>query len=228
MQYGALSIRLHFYQRWSDVAMCIVFIEVLRTPYDVDHPEKGHLIDALNREMTTKENPWDIEFNNEDILELENFLKLMKPMMTLFTTLNSELESTIHRVYPSVKVTNIFIFLPAHYYMKLYIIQALLRSLAPFLENERESGHLFAKQIEKQTKKYFAFVLDSAHPDFLPVFWCATFLSPIHRLVLSPEQRKVATTYLKGMSRLQSCQRNFTRFRSAPRRPLLGPSIYML
>ena len=182
--------------------MCIVFVEVLRTPYDVDHPEKGHLIDALNREMTTKDNPWDIEFNKEDIVEIENFLKLMKPMMTLFTTLNSELESTIHRVYPSVKVTNIFNVLPAHYHMKLYIIQALLRSLAPFLENEKESGHLFAKQIEKQTKKYFAFVLDPAHEDFRPVFWCATLLSPIHRLVLSHEQRKVATTYLKGMSRI--------------------------
>ena len=110
----------------------------------------------------------------------------------------------------------------------MYIIQALLRSLAPFLANERESGHLFAKQIEKQTKKYFAFVLDPDSNDFLPVFWCATFLSPVHKLVLSPEQRKVATTYLKGMSRLQSCQRNFAKFRSAPRRPLLGPSIYML
>ena len=70
------------------------------------------------------------------------------------------------------------------------------------MENEKESGHLFAKQIEKQTKKYFAFVLDPADNDFLPVFWCATLLSPIHRLVLSPEQRKVATTYLKGMSRI--------------------------
>ena len=51
------------------MAMCIVFVAVLRTPYDVDHPEKGHLIDALNREMTTKDNPWDIEFNNEDIVD---------------------------------------------------------------------------------------------------------------------------------------------------------------
>ena len=45
--------------------------------------------------------------------------------------------STIHRVYPSVKVTNIFFVLPANCFMKLYIIQALLRSLSPFLENER-------------------------------------------------------------------------------------------
>ena len=131
--------------------MCIVFIEVLRTPYDVDHPEKGHLIDALNREMTTKDNPWDIEFNNEDIVEIENFLKLMKPMMTLFTTLNSELESTIHRVYPSVKVINIFTFLPAPYYMKLYIIQALLRSLSLFLENER--GRVDTSLLNKSRNK---------------------------------------------------------------------------
>ena len=79
----------------------------------------------------------------------------------------------------------------------MYLIQALLRSLAPFLANERESGHLFAKQIEKQTKKYFAFVLDPDSNDFLPVFWCATFLSPVHKLVLSPEQRKVAATVYK-------------------------------
>ena len=30
--------------------------------------------------------------------------------------------STIHRVYPSVKVTNTFNILSAHYHMKLYII----------------------------------------------------------------------------------------------------------
>ena len=42
-----------------------------------------------------------------------------------------------YRVYPSVKVTNIFFVLPANCFMKLYIIQALLRSLSPFLENER-------------------------------------------------------------------------------------------
>ena len=135
---GLLSIRLHFYQRWSDVAMCVVFIEVLRTPYDVDHPEKGHLIDALNREMTTKDNPWDIEFNNEDIVELEKFLKLMKPMMTLFSTLNSELESTIHRVYPSVKVTNIFLVLPVNCYMKLYVHYTGSAAVSVSLLGERE------------------------------------------------------------------------------------------
>ena len=181
--------------------MCIVFIEVLRTPYDVDHPEKGHLIDALNREMTTKENPWDIEFNNEDILELENFLKLMKPMMTLFTTLNSELESTIHRVYPSVKVTNIFNVLSAHCYVKLYIIKALLRSLSPFLENER--GRVDTSLRNKSRNKLRSTLL---------LGWTQLTRTPCPcsgeppssfqttGSVLSPEQRKVATTYLKGIS----------------------------
>ena len=43
----------------------------------------------------------------------------------------------VYPKYPSVKVTNIFFVFPANCFTKLYIIQALLRSLSPFLENER-------------------------------------------------------------------------------------------
>ena len=84
--------------------MCVVFLQVLQTPYDPENPEKGHLLVELNRVMSTPGNPWDIEFSSEDIRELQKYLQLMQPLMNIFQTLNSEQESTIHRVYHSVKV----------------------------------------------------------------------------------------------------------------------------
>ena len=84
--------------------MCIIFLQVLQTPFDPEHPEKGHLLVELNRVMTTPQNPWDIEFSSEDIREIQKYLRLMQPLMNIFQTLNSEQESTIHRVYHSVKV----------------------------------------------------------------------------------------------------------------------------
>ena len=58
--------------------------------------------------------------------------------------------------------------------MKLYIIQALLWSLSPFLENER--GRVDTSLRNKSRNKLrstllFASGLDPDHKDFLPVFW---------------------------------------------------------
>lgn len=47
---------------------------------------------------------WDIVFTSEDIANIQVFVQLMDPMEKLFSSLNSEKESTIHLCYPTVLV----------------------------------------------------------------------------------------------------------------------------
>ena len=48
---------------------------------------------------------WNIIFTSEDIANIEIYVKMMDPMEKLFSSLNSEKESTIHLCYPTVLVT---------------------------------------------------------------------------------------------------------------------------
>ena len=48
---------------------------------------------------------WGITFSRHEISELEKLNRIMGPMETIFSKLNSEKVSTIHLVYPTVKVT---------------------------------------------------------------------------------------------------------------------------
>ena len=50
---------------------------------------------------------WDIQFSPSDIAELKKFLQIMAPMERVFCQLNSEKDSTLHLVYPIVKVTSL-------------------------------------------------------------------------------------------------------------------------
>ena len=54
---------------------------------------------------------WDIVFTSEDISNMQVFVQLMDPLENLFSSLNSEKESTIHLCYPTVLVTLFRIFL---------------------------------------------------------------------------------------------------------------------
>ena len=53
----------------------------------------------LNIEMQ-----WGITFSRQEILELEKLMSIMRPMEKMFSQLNSENTSTIHMVFPTVKV----------------------------------------------------------------------------------------------------------------------------
>ena len=56
---------------------------------------------------------WNITFSPSDLSELKKFLEIMAPMERVFCELNSEKDSTLHLVYPIVKVTSLsFCFLP--------------------------------------------------------------------------------------------------------------------
>ena len=62
---------------------------------------------------------WNIIFTSEDIANIEIYVKMMDPMEKLFSSLNSEKESTIHLCYPTVLVTltsSYFCFIQKHYF----------------------------------------------------------------------------------------------------------------
>ena len=51
---------------------------------------------------------WDIVFSAKDIDDIKVFVQVMDPMERLFSSLNSEKESTVHLCYPTVLVTLVF------------------------------------------------------------------------------------------------------------------------
>ena len=68
------------------------------------------LLEAANQpdkplKKLSYEMSWDIVFTSEDIANIEIYVKMMDPMEKLFSSLNSEKESTIHLCYPTVLVT---------------------------------------------------------------------------------------------------------------------------
>ncbi len=62
-----------------------------------NHPKQP--LYHLNVEMQ-----WGITFSRQEILELEKLMSIMRPMEKMFSHLNSENTSTIHMVFPTVKV----------------------------------------------------------------------------------------------------------------------------
>ena len=62
-----------------------------------NHPKQP--LYHLNIEMQ-----WGITFSRQEILELEKLMSIMRPMEKMFSQLNSENTSTIHMVFPTIKV----------------------------------------------------------------------------------------------------------------------------
>ena len=118
----------------------------------------------------------------------------MGPMERIFRQLNSELESTIHLCYPFVKVDNLFWVV----YISIYLLQDMLESLKPRVEDETDSAHLFASELQDHFKSQFGFLLSKEDRDFQPLFWLATYLSPVYRVALSTVEIEEAKKFAKS------------------------------
>ena len=71
--------------------MTSVLLEALDQPDDPLH-------------VIAQELKWKITFTTNDVAELQKFMKIMGPLNVLFGELNSDTSSTIHKVYPCLKV----------------------------------------------------------------------------------------------------------------------------
>ena len=76
---------------WTDVQMLRVLLEVAECP---DKP-----LEKLYYAMG-----WGIQFTAQEIEHIRVFVRIMDPMERIFSSLNSEKESTIHLCYPTVLV----------------------------------------------------------------------------------------------------------------------------
>ena len=86
---------LRWLLRWTDVQMLRVLLEAAES---LDKP-----LQKLSYSME-----WDIKFSAKDIEEIKVFVQVMDPMERLFSSLNSEKDSTVHLCYPTVLVTLLF------------------------------------------------------------------------------------------------------------------------
>lgn len=50
-----------------------------------------------------------------------------------------------------------------------------------------------------QLESYFTFLLFPSEPEFLPIYWVASFLCPVYRAVITSEEMPVVRAYLEGL-----------------------------
>ena len=74
----------------------------------------------------------------------------------------------------------------------------MMESLKPLVENEADSANLFASELQDHFKYQFGFLLSKEDRDFQPLFWLATYLSPVYRVALSTVEIEEAKKFAKS------------------------------
>lgn len=57
-----------------------------------------------------------------------------------------------------------------------------------------------------QLEHYFAFLLCPSDPEFLPIYWVASFLCPVYRSVITSKELSVVRAYIEGMLTVECCE----------------------
>ena len=57
-----------------------------------------------------------------------------------------------------------------------------------------------------QLESKFAFLLFPSDPEFLPIYWVASFFCPVYRSVITSEELPVVRAYLEGMLTVHCCE----------------------
>ena len=70
------------------------------------------------------------------------------------------------------------------------------------VEDKSNSVHTFATNLEERMKSQFKYLLKPKDKEFKAIFWVATFLSPIHHVLLASETEKMTEVkkFLQGKS----------------------------
>ena len=74
----------------------------------------------------------------------------------------------------------------------------MLTSLEPIVGDPSDSAHLFAVELKEKIKSQFGYLLYPAADDFQPVYWLATYLSPVHKQVLSQDDVREVEKFIKS------------------------------
>ena len=133
------------------------------------HSTEGNLLAELADFMGKS---WkEVKLSSDDIAELEKYLLIMGPMKKLFSSLNSDHDSNITRVFPTVL--------------------NLLGAVQEFVEDETCSAHQLAVELKVELSRTFGYVMDPNNDDFNAIYVTATFLDPFfHSIVANDETLK--------------------------------------
>ena len=74
----------------------------------------------------------------------------------------------------------------------------IYKHLETYIENKYDSAHLFAVELRKQLDAYFGYVTNPEDPEYTALYVAATYLSPVHKVFLTPVLIKEARKFLKG------------------------------
>ena len=66
-----------------------------------------------------------------------------------------------------------------------------------YLENSCNPGIELAKMIKEELKS-FSYVHEPTNAEFSPLMLTATYLSPAHKFLLTPDQVELAESFLRG------------------------------
>ena len=118
---------------------------------------------------------WPIVISERDFQYMKAYTHMMEPLMEKSDQLGAETVSTIHMVYPTL----------------MEVIEHLDDvSRKPLCK-------ALATDLKKNIKYYFNHLIDPLDINFDPIAITATFLSPVHRHILSEEQIKIAEDHIK-------------------------------
>ena len=130
------------------------------------HSSDGNLLAELADHMGKT---WkDVKISDADIIELEKYLAIMMPMKQLFSSLNSDTESNITRVYPTVL--------------------NLLGVLEEYVQDEECSAYDMALELKMELSSTFGYVIDPESEDFNPIYVSSTFLDPLFHTVVAQDE----------------------------------------
>lgn len=70
------------------------------------------------------------------------------------------------------------------------------------VEDQSNAAHTFATKLEERMKSQFSYLLEPKDKNFQVIFWVATFLSPVYRVVLASDTDKMTEVkrFLEGKS----------------------------
>ena len=96
-----------------------------------------------------------------------------------------------------------------------------MASLSAVAEDSSNAANNFAQELHERMTRQFSYLLDPKSKDFRAIFWVATYLCPVYRVLLSSDMEKMMEVkkFLRGKSVLIFIYRTICSFYSLDTRP---------
>ena len=85
-----------------------------------------------------------------------------------------------------------------YYVNDIIKFQSILRTLESIIDDVEHSAGPFCEELHKQISEYFNFILNPEAPDFIDLYYVASYLAPVHKFVIGPSELAIVRKYLEG------------------------------